>query len=87
MDFSLGAAVGAGLVATGVMTAMMYIGLGMFPKQMPMNLLYMLGSMMTPDRRNIYVMGAMMHAGRGVAFALVHTGLFQALELESDLAA
>ena len=87
MDFSAGAAVGAGLVATGVMTAMIYMGLGMFPKQMPMNLLYMLGTMMTRQRPAIYLMGGMMHAGMGVAFALVHTGLFQALGLESNLAA
>ena len=87
MDFSAWAAVGSGLVATGVMTAMIYLGLGMFPKQMPMNLLYMIGTMMTRGTLSVYIAGGMLHPAMGVIFALGHTGLFQALDLESDLAA
>jgi hypothetical protein len=47
MDFSAEAVIGAGLVATEAMTAVLYMGISMIPKQMTMNLLYMLGTMVT----------------------------------------
>jgi len=87
MDYSGAAAVGAGVLATVIMTIPMYMGLMMMPRQMPMNILYLLGSMMTPARGPAYVMGAMMHLGMGIVFALIHTGIYQALDLASNLAA
>ena len=85
MDYSIGVAIGAGAVATLVMTAIMYMGRAMMPQQMPMNILYMLGSMMTSNKMPAYVMGAMMHAVNGIVFAIVHTALYQAFGLESGL--
>ncbi len=85
MDWNAGAAVGAGAVGTAVMTAIMYMGLGMMPKQMPMNIMYMMGTMMSRSTMPIYVMGAMMHFGIGIMFGLAHTALYSAFDLESGL--
>ena len=85
MDWSAGAAVGAGLVATAVMTAIMYMGLAMMPRQMSMNIVHMMGTMMSRRTVPIYVIGAMMHFGLGILFALAHTGLYAALNLETAL--
>ncbi len=85
MDWNAGAAVGAGLVATAVMTAIMYMGLGLMPRQMSMNILHMMGTMMSRSTMPIYVIGAMMHFGLGILFALAHTGLYTAFNLETAL--
>ena len=85
MDYDIVAAVVAGLVATGVMTAMMYMGRAMMPEQMPMNILYMLGGMMSRSSGPAYMMGFMMHFGMGVGFAIIHTALYQAFGLDSQL--
>ena len=87
MDYSFGAAIGAGLVATAAMTAVLYMGFFMMPKQVPMNLLYMLGTMMTPSKVPAYIVGAMIHTMMGIAFALIHTGIYQGLDVDSNLAA
>ncbi len=50
MEYNFGAAILAGVVGTVVMTALLYMGLGMMPRQMTMNLLYMLGTMMTRNK-------------------------------------
>lgn len=68
------------------MTGVLYIGIFMMPGQMKMNILYMLGSMMFGDRAMIYMSGAMMHAVNSIAFALAHVGLYQAFDLNGDLA-
>ena len=87
MDFDGGAAVGAGLIAGAVMSVLLYMGVGMMPRQMKMNLFLMLGTMMVRDRSIAYVAGAMMHGMMSIAFALVHVALFNAFDLESSLAA
>ncbi len=87
MEYNLGAAIAAGIVGTVAMTAMLYMGIAMMPKQMTMNLLYMLGTMMTRNRTAAYLVGAMMHGVMGIMFALIHTGVYQATGLESSLAA
>jgi len=86
MDFDGGAAVGAGLIA-GAMSLLLYIGIGMTPRQMKMNLFLMLGTMMFPPGGMAYVAGAMMHAMSSVAFALIHVAAYSALGLESALVA
>lgn len=86
MDFSAGAAIGAGLVATAVMTALLYMGIAMMPKQMTMNLLYMLGTMATRSKMPAYVVGGMMHAMMGVVFGLIHAGVYTALDVDSGFA-
>ena len=84
MDFP--ATIGAGLVAGAAMTAMLYMGFFMMPGQMKMNLLQMLGSMMFGERMMIYMAGSMMHAMNSIAFALAHVALYQAFDLDSNLA-
>ena len=86
MDFNIVAAVVAGVVATVVMTIVMYMGKAMMPQQMPMNILHMLGTMMTRSTGPAYMMGAMMHGVMGVIFALVHVALFVAFGLEALVA-
>lgn len=87
MEYNLGAAIAAGIVGTVVMTAVLYMGIAMMPRQMTMNLLYMLGTMMTRNRTAAYLVGAMMHGVMGVIFALIHTGIYQATGLETSLVA
>ena len=87
MEYNIGAAIGAGLVGTWVMGAVLYMGIAMMPRQMTMNLLYMLGTMMTRNRVAAYTVGAMIHTVNGIVFALIHTGVYQGLlGLESGLA-
>ena len=50
LDFSVGGAIGAGVLATLIMTTVMYMGKFMMPRQMPMDILYMLGSMMSREK-------------------------------------
>ncbi len=88
MDYSFGAAIAAGVVATVVMTAILYMGMALMPRQMPMNILYMLGTIMIPRNKMMaYVAGTMMHAMMGIAFALAHTGVIKGLDLTSALVA
>ena len=86
MDYNIGAAIGAGLVATAVMTAILYMGIAMMPMQMTMNLLYMLGTiMMNRGSAVVYLNGAVIHLMMGVVFALIHTGLYVAFDLTEGL--
>ena len=87
MDYSFGAAIAAGAVATVAMTAMLYMGMALMPRQMPMNILYMLGTMMSRNKMMAYVAGTMMHAMMGIAFALAHTRVIKGLNLTSALVA
>ncbi len=87
MDYDFGAAIAAGAVATAVMTAMLYMGMAMMPRQMPMNILYMLGSMMSRNKMMAYTAGTMMHAMMGIVLAIAHVGAFIALDLTSALIA
>ena len=91
MDFSFGAAIAAGAVAPVVMTAMLYMGMALMPRQMTMNILYMLGTMpgtmITRNKMMAYVAGTMMHAMMGIALALAHAGVIKGLDLTSALIA
>lgn len=85
MPYNAGAAIGAGLVATAVMTAVLYMGMAMAPRQMPMNILYMMGSMMTRNRGMAYLMGAMFHFGVGAVLGLVHASVYSGLGIQSGV--
>ena len=88
MDYSIGAAIAAGVLATVVMTAMLYMGMAVMPRQMPMNILYMLGTMMMSGNKMMaYVAGTMMHAMMGIVLALAHAGVIEGLDLTSALVA
>ena len=85
MNYDIVAAIIAGLAATVAMTAVMYMGRGMLPQQMPMNILYLLGTMVTTNTGVAYVIGTMMHVVNGIVFAIIHTALYQAFGLETGL--
>ena len=87
MDFETGAAIGAGLISGGVMGVVLYMGIGMMPRQMKMNLFLLLGTMMVKDRPMAFVMGAMIHGVMSIVFGLLHVAFFQAFDLETSLAA
>ncbi len=87
MEYSFGAAIVAGVVGTVVMTALLYMGVGMMPRQMTMNILYMLGTMMTRNKVMAYGIGTMMHGAMGIVFALIHVAVFQAFGLTTALVA
>lgn len=71
--FRVGSALKAGLIATGVMTALMYaaplVGL---PR---MDVIYSLGSLL-PGSSSPYVVGALLHFGIGAILALVYAASF-----------
>ena len=85
MDYP--ATIGAGLLGGVVMGAVLYMGIAIMPGQMKMNLFYLLGSMMFRDKAVIYIAGAMAHASMSVVFALIHIGIYDALDVDSNLAA
>jgi len=85
MDYP--AAIGAGLISGAVMAAVLYMGIAMMPAQMKMNLFYLLGSMMLRKRGLIYMSGAMTHGVLSIEFALIHVGIYEAVDLESNLIA
>ncbi|MDA1256958.1 MAG: hypothetical protein O3C10_03830 [Chloroflexi bacterium] len=67
------------------MTVLLYMGRAMMPEKMPMNILHMEGTMVTRNTGQAYMAGLMMHAMMGVVFAIIHTLLFQAFDLDSNL--
>ena len=67
------------------MAAILYMGIGMMPAQMKMNLFYLIGSMMMREEGITYKWGAMIHAVMSIAFALVHVGIYEAAGLDSYL--
>jgi hypothetical protein len=85
MDFP--ATIGAGLLSGAIMSAVLYMGIAMMPNQMKMNLFYMLGTMMLREKMMVYLAGAMAHAVMSIVFALAHVGVYQALDLDSNLPA
>lgn len=68
------AAVIAGLVATAVMTLLIYVGpmMGM-PK---MDMIGMLGTMFTEDRGQATIIGGVVHFMMGILFALIYAWLW-----------
>ncbi len=78
-----GNAILAGLVATAVMTVLMYLGKTM---GMPMDMPRMLGLMFTgPDSTGlVYALGLMAHLMMGVIFAIVYAALFDLLGVDAN---
>jgi hypothetical protein len=87
MEFDVGAAIMAGQVGGSVMGVLLYVGIGMMPGQMKMNLFLMPGTTMVEDKKMAYAAGAMMHGAMSIAFGLVHAALYVAFGLETDLVA
>ncbi len=78
-----GNAILAGLVATAVMTVLMYLGKAM---GMPMDMPRMLGLTFTaPDSTSpVYALGLMAHLMMGVSFAFVYAVLFDLLGVDAN---
>ncbi len=83
MQIDWGSAVVAGLVATAVMTALMYMGKAM---GMRMDMPRMLGLMFTgPDSTGVvYALGLIAHFMMGVLFAIIYAALFSLLGIEAS---
>ena len=83
MDFSPGAAIGAGVIGGTAMVIFLYMGIAIMPRQMRMNLLLMLGTMMLPAGAMAYLAGAMMHAAASIVFGLIHGAVFAGADIDS----
>jgi hypothetical protein len=72
-----GAAVIGGLVGGGAMVAVLYPAIWMMPRQMKMNFLLIVGTMVAPAGPMVYGAGLMIHAMMSVIFGLIHGGLLE----------
>ena len=81
------AAISAGLIAGAATAALLYMGITMMPAQMKLNLFYLLGSMMLRKPGLIYLAGAMTYGVMSIESALIHVGIYEAVDLESNLVA
>ncbi|GAB4337803.1 MAG: hypothetical protein Kow0010_25980 [Dehalococcoidia bacterium] len=84
MDFDPGTAILAGLVATAVMTALMYAGASMMSVRMDMPM--MLGTMMMPPGSAARMAGLVMHFVAGTVFFIIYAALFDAFGIDSTVA-
>lgn len=84
MELDLGSAIWAGLVATLVMTVMMYIGKAM--TKSPMDMPRMLGLMFTGPEHSgvVYTMGLIVHFMFGTLFGILYGWLFSTLGVEAS---
>lgn len=78
-----GTAVIGGLIGGGAMIAVLYPMIWMIPKQMKMNLLLMVGTMVAPAGATAYAAGLMIHAMMSAAFGLVHGGILASVGVGS----
>lgn len=65
------------------MIAVLYMGIWMLPRQMKMNLLLLLGTMVAPVGAAAYAAGFMAHVGMSVVFGVVHGGLIEVVGVTS----
>lgn len=80
---NIGVAILAGLVGGAAMITVLYMAIWMMPKQMKMNLLLLLGTMVAPVGAAAYGVGLMAHAMMSVLFGVVHAGLLNAVGVTS----
>ncbi len=78
-----GVAVAGGLIGGGAMVAVLYPMIWMLPRQMKMDFLKIVGTMVVPAGAAAYVAGLMIHGMMSAAFALVHGGVLAGLDIES----
>jgi hypothetical protein len=82
MELDIGKAIAAGLVGTGVMTAVMYMG---YSINMRMDMPMMLGTMFLPKGMAAWAVGLMVHLMMGALFFLIYAALFDALSIDSGI--
>lgn len=80
---NIGASVVGGLVGGTAMIAVLYMGIWMMPRQMKMNLLLLLGTMVAPIGATAYATGLMAHVMMSVVFGVVHGSLIDAVGVTS----
>ena len=83
---NVGAAILGGLIGGGAMIAVLYPMIWMMPKQMKMNFLLIVGTMVAPVGATAYLAGLMIHAMMSAAFGLVHGGVLASLGIDSPAA-
>ncbi len=81
-----GAAVLAGLIAGLIMLVPIYLGLVMMPRQMKMDLLKLLGTMVMPINGGTYPVGLMIHLAMSIVFAVIHVLVFDLFDITSSYA-
>ena len=62
------------------MSAILYMGIAITPKQIKMDLFYLPGRMIVRQRAMLYMAGGLAHAGMSIFFALIHVGVCRALD-------
>ncbi len=78
-----GAAVVGGLIGGAAMVAVLYPMIWMLPRQMKMDFLKIVGTMVVPAGATAYVAGLMIHAMMSAAFGLVHGGILASVGVDS----
>lgn len=78
-----GAAIAGGLIGGGAMIAVLYPMIWMMPRQMKMNFLLIVGTMVAPVGATAYVAGLMIHAMMSAAFGVVHGGVLASVGVDS----
>lgn len=82
MELDVGKAILAGLIGTGAMTVVMYMGYFM---NMRMDMPMMLGTMFLAKGTTAWALGLMIHLMMGAVFFVVYAVLFEALSIESGI--
>lgn len=83
---NVGVAILGGIIGGTAMIAVLYPMLWLMPKEMKMNLLLMLGTMMVPIGAMAYLVGLMMHAMMSVLFGVAHGALLASVDVDSAAA-
>ena len=78
-----GSAVLGGLIGGAAMVAVLYPMIWMLPRQMKMDFLKIVGTMVVPGGPAAYAAGLMIHGMMSAAFGLVHGGVLTGLNVES----
>ena len=89
MDYIGGAAISAGLIGGAVMGAVLYLGMAMAPRQMRMDLFYILGTLLIPrgSAASVYMVGALVHAMMSLTIGLIYAVFFLPFAEGSNLVA
>ena len=83
---NVGVAILGGIIGGTAMIAVLYPMLWLKPKEMKMNLLLMLGTMMVPIGAMAYLVGLMMHTMMSVLFGVAHGALLASVDVDSAAA-
>lgn len=80
---NVGVAILGGLIGGTAMVGVLYSAIWMLPRQMKMNFLLIVGTMLVPVGASAYAVGLMLHLMMSTAFGLIHGGLIEAIGVTS----